>query len=69
MIVHHIWKVLCILRCRKPPTCPFGRKLATVNLYDNGILSLEQILECVGFSKRTFWQILRPWRENGVQRA
>ncbi|KAG1785611.1 uncharacterized protein HD556DRAFT_1435081 [Suillus plorans] len=41
-------------------------KLAAVNLYEREILSLEQILECVEFSERTFWRILKLWRENGI---
>ncbi|KAG2340501.1 hypothetical protein BDR05DRAFT_889733 [Suillus weaverae] len=29
------------------------------------LLSLEQILACVGFSDRTFWCICKLWREAG----
>ena len=40
-------------------------RLAAVNLYECEHLSLEQILDCVGFSERTFWQILKLWKESG----
>ncbi|OJA13303.1 hypothetical protein AZE42_12323, partial [Rhizopogon vesiculosus] len=40
-------------------------KLAAVNLYEHEHLSLEQILDCVGFSKKTFWRILKLWKESG----
>ncbi|OAX36272.1 hypothetical protein K503DRAFT_867697 [Rhizopogon vinicolor AM-OR11-026] len=34
-------------------------KLAAVNLCEHEHLSLEQIPDCVGFSERTFWRILK----------
>jgi hypothetical protein len=38
-------------------------KLAAVRLAKTGLLDLDTVLECVGFSERTFYQILKLWRE------
>ncbi|KAG2132752.1 hypothetical protein DEU56DRAFT_717087, partial [Suillus clintonianus] len=40
-------------------------KIAAVKLHEQKILSLEQILDCVGFSESTFWRMLKLWRETG----
>ncbi|KAK6972291.1 hypothetical protein R3P38DRAFT_3240036 [Favolaschia claudopus] len=40
-------------------------KIAAVNLYEQDILTLKQILDCVGFSRRTFFRVLRLWRTTG----
>jgi len=40
-------------------------KLAAINLHERQLLSLENILACVGFSESTFWRILKLWRETG----
>lgn len=40
-------------------------KLAAMNLYEHELVSLEDILDCVGFSERTFYRILSLWRETG----
>ncbi|KAG2352027.1 hypothetical protein BDR07DRAFT_1440068 [Suillus spraguei] len=40
-------------------------KLAAVKLHEQNILSLEQILDCVGFSEHTFWRMIKLWRETG----
>ncbi|KAG1853355.1 hypothetical protein F4604DRAFT_1686355 [Suillus subluteus] len=40
-------------------------KLAAIRLHEQNILSLEQILACVGFSESTFWQLIKFWRETG----
>jgi transposase len=40
-------------------------KLAAIRLHDNGILPLETILGCCGFSERTWFRILKLWRETG----
>ncbi|KIM51414.1 hypothetical protein SCLCIDRAFT_52535, partial [Scleroderma citrinum Foug A] len=40
-------------------------KIAAMNLYEQNLLSLEQILDCVRFSESTFWHTLRLWRETG----
>ena len=40
-------------------------KLAAIRLHELDLLSLEDILQCVGFSERTFYQILALWRETG----
>ncbi|KAF8799510.1 hypothetical protein BYT27DRAFT_7050612, partial [Phlegmacium glaucopus] len=40
-------------------------KLAAMNLYDRGLISLDDILDCVGFSERTFYRVLSLWRETG----
>ncbi|KAJ7120563.1 hypothetical protein C8R43DRAFT_1090895 [Mycena crocata] len=40
-------------------------KIAAINLYELGHLSLKDILACVGFSRRTFYRILHLWRTTG----
>jgi transposase len=40
-------------------------KIAVLNLYESDISPLEDILACVGFSKRTFYRILKLWKETG----
>lgn len=40
-------------------------KLAAMNLYERELVSLDDILDCVGFSKRTFYRVLNLWRETG----
>jgi len=40
-------------------------KLAAIHLHEHQLLSLENILACVGFSESTFWRILKVWRETG----
>lgn len=40
-------------------------KLAAINLYQRGLISLDDILDCVGFSERTFYRVLSLWRETG----
>ncbi|KAG1816510.1 uncharacterized protein BJ212DRAFT_1271651, partial [Suillus subaureus] len=42
-----------------------GIKLTAVGLHEQNILSLEQILACVGFSESTFWQLIKLWCEPG----
>ncbi|KAJ7605201.1 hypothetical protein FB45DRAFT_879735 [Roridomyces roridus] len=45
-------------------------KIAAINLWEHGQLSLNDILACVGFSRATFFRVLRLWRETGdVERA
>jgi len=39
-------------------------KLAAMNLYEHELVSLDDILDCVGFSERTFYRVLSLWREN-----
>ena len=36
-----------------------------MSLYEHGLLPLEDILACVGFSESTFWHTLKLWRETG----
>lgn len=38
-------------------------KLAAIRLYEREILPLDDILECMGFRKRTFYRVLALWRE------
>jgi hypothetical protein len=38
-------------------------KLAAMRLYEQNILTLDQILDCVGFSERTFWRV---WKIYGL---
>ncbi|KAJ4492722.1 hypothetical protein C8J55DRAFT_378350, partial [Lentinula edodes] len=40
-------------------------KRCAINLYDRGVLDLSEILDCVGFSERTFYRVLACWRETG----
>ena len=40
-------------------------KLAAIRLYERDILPLSDILDIVGFSKRTFYRICRLWYETG----
>ena len=40
-------------------------KVAAVRLYEHQLLSLDDILDCCGFSERTFYRILKLWRETG----
>ena len=40
-------------------------KFAAIKLFDRGLLPLEDILDCVGFSRATFYRILKLWRETG----
>ena len=40
-------------------------KLAAIRLYERRLLPLRQILECVGFSRRTFFRILSLFNETG----
>ncbi|KAJ6454596.1 Homeodomain-like protein, partial [Mycena sanguinolenta] len=40
-------------------------KIAALNLYEQGHLTLKEILACVGFSRSTFFRVLRLWRTTG----
>jgi transposase len=40
-------------------------KLTAVKLHEQNVLSLEQILDCVGFSEHTFWYMIKLWHETG----
>ncbi|KAF5389058.1 hypothetical protein D9757_004923 [Collybiopsis confluens] len=40
-------------------------KLCAIQLYKRGLLDLNDILDCVGFSERTFYRVLEFWRETG----
>jgi transposase len=40
-------------------------KIAALNLYEQGHLSIKQILACVGFSRSTFFRVLHLWRTVG----
>ena len=40
-------------------------KIAAMHLYERDLLSLSDILDCVGFSQSTFWRTLKLWREIG----
>ncbi|KAJ8581059.1 hypothetical protein M405DRAFT_752371, partial [Rhizopogon salebrosus TDB-379] len=39
--------------------------LTAIHLHEHKLLSLENILACVGFSESTFWRILKLWRDTG----
>ncbi|KAI6033471.1 hypothetical protein BKA83DRAFT_4043984 [Pisolithus microcarpus] len=40
-------------------------KLAAIRFHEQGILTTHEILECIGFSKRTFRRVLKLYRETG----
>jgi transposase len=40
-------------------------KLAAMKLYEQDILTLNQILDCVSFSERTFWRIWKLYNNTG----
>jgi transposase len=40
-------------------------KIAAIRLYERELLSLDNILDCCGFSERTWYRILKLWRETG----
>ncbi|KAF5336755.1 hypothetical protein D9758_016379 [Tetrapyrgos nigripes] len=41
-------------------------KLAAICLYENGLLDLDDVLACVGFSRRTFFCALCLWQHEGI---
>jgi transposase len=40
-------------------------KIAAIRLYECDLLELDDILNCCGFSERTWYRILKLWRETG----
>ncbi|KAF9473463.1 hypothetical protein BDN70DRAFT_817158 [Pholiota conissans] len=40
-------------------------KIAAIRLYERDLLDLDDILDCCGFSRRTWFRILKLWRETG----
>jgi transposase len=40
-------------------------KIAAINLYERELIPLDDILNCIGFSRRTFFRILALWRSTG----
>jgi hypothetical protein len=40
-------------------------KLAAIRLYERNILPLSDLLDVVGFSRRTFYRIQRLWEDTG----
>jgi transposase len=40
-------------------------KIAAIRLHERELLSLDHILDCCGFSDRTFYRVLKLWRETG----
>ncbi|KAF8230337.1 hypothetical protein L208DRAFT_1215375, partial [Tricholoma matsutake] len=49
------------------PYCQICRdlKLSAINLYECELIPLYDSLDCVGFSRRTFFCILAQWRQTG----
>lgn len=47
------------------PHIPRALKLCAINLYNRGLLDLDDILDCVGFSESTFYRALACWRATG----
>jgi transposase len=40
-------------------------KIAAIRIYERQLLPLDSILDCCGFSERTFYRILKLWRQTG----
>jgi transposase len=40
-------------------------KRAAIRLYERELLELEEIQDCCGFSRRTWYRVLKLWRETG----
>src|ERR1700683_2547474 len=40
-------------------------KLAAIRLHESGLLPLETILDCCRFSRRTWFRVIKLWRESG----
>ena len=40
-------------------------KIAAIKLFECNLLELNDILDCCGFSERTWYRILKLWRETG----
>ena len=40
-------------------------KIAAIRLHEHELLQLPDILDCCGFSGRTFYRILKLWRDTG----
>ncbi|KAG2037897.1 hypothetical protein BDR03DRAFT_896139, partial [Suillus americanus] len=40
-------------------------KLAAIRLHEQGILRLDEILDCVGFSRMTFYRIKKLYNMTG----
>ena len=40
-------------------------KVAAIRLYERDLLDIDDILDCCGFSRRTFFRVCKLWRETG----
>jgi transposase len=40
-------------------------KFAAMKMYEKGLMDLDDILDCVGFKERTFYRVLRLYRDTG----
>ncbi|KAA1466970.1 hypothetical protein DENSPDRAFT_762824, partial [Dentipellis sp. KUC8613] len=40
-------------------------KLAAIRIWQRNLLTLDQILDCLDFSERTWYRVLKLWRETG----
>jgi transposase len=40
-------------------------KVTAIRLHERNLLDLDDILDCCGFSKRTFYRVLKLWHETG----
>ena len=40
-------------------------KIAAIRLYERDLLEITDILDCCGFSRRTWFRVLKIWRETG----
>jgi transposase len=61
---------LILAWCCSSPTMLFRKlsrdlKMAAIRLYEGDVLPLADILNCLGFSERTFYRMLDLWRNTG----
>ena len=40
-------------------------KVAAIRLYERDLLDVSDILDCCGFARRTWFRVLKLWRETG----
>jgi hypothetical protein len=48
-----------------PRTISRNVKIAAIHLYERQLLDLSDMLECCGLSQRTWYRILKLWRNTG----
>ena len=55
----------CFLHGQQKRKISIDVKLAAIRLYEQGILELHQILNCIGFARHTFFRIKWFYDETG----